>query len=119
MNIEDRRKRDRGPKGRPLDDGALAEVRALLGRRERRRDLLIEHLHLIQDTHGCLSAAHLRGLAEDMRRSLVSHPVVDGDVEVAAFLGPGHGLHLLDVAASAAHENQAEGRGHGSDSKRP
>jgi hypothetical protein len=35
----------------------------------RRRDLLIEHLHLIQDAHGHLSAAHLRALAEEMRLS--------------------------------------------------
>ena len=34
------------PKGRQVEPQALAEVRALLGERERRRDLLIEHLHL-------------------------------------------------------------------------
>jgi NADH:ubiquinone oxidoreductase subunit E len=56
------RGRDR-PKGRALDDAALAEVRRLLGGRPRRRDLLIEFLHLIQDAHGHLSAAHLRALA--------------------------------------------------------
>jgi formate dehydrogenase len=55
------------PKGRQLDDAALAEVRRLLGDRPRRRDLLIEHLHLVQDAHGHLSAAHLRALAEEMR----------------------------------------------------
>ena len=60
------RGRDR-PKGRALDDDALAEVRRLLGDRPRRRDLLIEFLHLIQDAHGCLGAAHLRALAEEMR----------------------------------------------------
>ena len=57
----------RTPKGRQLDDEALAEVRSLLGARPRRRDLLIEFLHLIQDSYGCLSAAHLRALAEEMR----------------------------------------------------
>ncbi len=57
------------PKGRQLDDTAWAEVRALLGDRPRRRDLLIEHLHLIQDAYGHLSAAHLRALAEEMRLS--------------------------------------------------
>jgi len=67
MTVQERRPRDRGPKGRALDDAALAEVRELLGGRERRRDLLIEFLHLIQDEYGCLSAAHLRALAEDMR----------------------------------------------------
>lgn len=59
----------RTPKGRQLDDAALSEVRALLGDRERRRDLLIEHLHLIQDACGHLSSAHLRALAEEMRLS--------------------------------------------------
>ncbi|MEM6438736.1 MAG: NAD(P)H-dependent oxidoreductase subunit E [Pseudomonadota bacterium] len=58
------------PKGRPLDDAALQEVRALLGDRPRRRDLLIEHLHLIQDALGHLPAAHLRALAEEMRLSM-------------------------------------------------
>ncbi|MDZ4096011.1 MAG: NAD(P)H-dependent oxidoreductase subunit E, partial [Paracoccaceae bacterium] len=60
----------RTPKGRQFSDEALAEVRALLGERPRRRDLLIEFLHLIQDAHGHLSAAHLRALAEDMRLSM-------------------------------------------------
>ncbi len=55
------------PKGRQLDDAALAEVRALLGERPRRRDLLIEFLHLVQDEYGHLSAAHLRALAEEMK----------------------------------------------------
>ena len=55
------------PKGRQVDDTALNEVRALLGDRPRRRDLLIEHLHLIQDAHGHLSAAHLRALGDEMR----------------------------------------------------
>ena len=63
--------RGRGtPKGRQLDDAALAEVLVLLADRPRRRDLLIEFLHLIQDAHGHLSAAHLRALAEEMRLSM-------------------------------------------------
>ena len=60
----------RSTKGRQLDDTAQAEVRALLGDRPRNRDLLIEFLHLIQDAHGQLSAAHLRALAEEMRLSM-------------------------------------------------
>src|SRR5688572_32766363 len=64
-----RSRRERGPKGRVIDDAALADVRGLLGDRERRRDLLIEHLHLIQDEFGCLEARHLRALAEEMRLS--------------------------------------------------
>lgn len=55
------------PKGRQLEDAAVLEVRNLLGDRPRRRDLLIEFLHLIQDAHGHLSAASLRALAEEMR----------------------------------------------------
>ena len=62
-----RRKPRATPKGRQLDEAALAEVRALLGERPRRRDLLIEHLHLIQDARGHLSASHLRALADEMR----------------------------------------------------
>ncbi|TDT74812.1 NAD-dependent formate dehydrogenase flavoprotein subunit [Litoreibacter halocynthiae] len=57
-------------KGRQYDDAALAEVQSLLGERPRNRDLLIEFLHLIQDKHGHLSAAHLRALAEEMRLSM-------------------------------------------------
>jgi len=55
------------PKGRQLEDQAWDEVRALLGDGPRRRDLLIEYLHLVQDKFGHLSAAHLRALAEEMR----------------------------------------------------
>jgi NADH:ubiquinone oxidoreductase subunit F (NADH-binding)/NADH:ubiquinone oxidoreductase subunit E len=71
LNSDRRRDRgpDRGPKGRPLDDHAVGDVRALLGSRPRRRDLLIEFLHLIQDKYRCISARHLRALAEEMRLS--------------------------------------------------
>jgi NADH:ubiquinone oxidoreductase subunit F (NADH-binding)/NADH:ubiquinone oxidoreductase subunit E len=65
-----RRKPPRTPKGRQVDPQALDEVRALLGERERRRDLLIEHLHLIQDRYGHLSAAHLAALAQEMKLAL-------------------------------------------------
>jgi formate dehydrogenase len=57
----------RTPKGRQVEPQALAQVGALLGDRERRRDLLIEHLHLIQDRYGYLSAAHLAALAQEMK----------------------------------------------------
>ncbi len=60
----------RHTKGRQLDDQAWADVRALLGDAPRRADLLIEHLHKIQDSFGHLSAAHLRALAEEMRMSM-------------------------------------------------
>jgi formate dehydrogenase len=65
-----RRRPPRTPKGRQVEPRALEEVRALLGDRPRRRDLLIEHLHLIQDRHGHLSAAHLAALAAEMKLAL-------------------------------------------------
>ena len=55
------------PKGRRIDPEALAQVQALLGDDSRQRDLLIEHLHKIQDRFGHLSAAHLAALAQEMR----------------------------------------------------
>jgi formate dehydrogenase beta subunit len=54
------------PKGRPIDGTALAAVQALLGDAPRRPDLLIEHLHRIQDANGCIDAAHLQALAHEM-----------------------------------------------------
>ncbi len=55
------------PKGRQVDPQALAEVQALLGDAPRRADLLIEHLHKINDRYGHLSAKHLAALAKEMR----------------------------------------------------
>jgi NADH:ubiquinone oxidoreductase subunit F (NADH-binding)/NADH:ubiquinone oxidoreductase subunit E len=55
------------PKGRQVDPTALQEVRLLLGDEPRRRDLLIEYLHLIQDQYGHLSASHLAALAAELR----------------------------------------------------
>jgi formate dehydrogenase len=63
---EVRERKRRGPKGRRAGASALAQVRELLGNAPRRRDLLIEHLHRIQDHYGCLSADHLAALAEEM-----------------------------------------------------
>ena len=65
-----RRRPPRTPKGRQVDPRALEEVSTLLGERERRRDLLIEHLHLIQDKYGHLSAAHLAAFAQEMQLAL-------------------------------------------------
>jgi formate dehydrogenase len=66
-----RRKTRDAPKGRQVDSQSLEEVRALLGDRPRRADLLIEHLHLLQDHYGCLHARHLAALAMEMRLALV------------------------------------------------
>jgi formate dehydrogenase beta subunit len=62
-----RRRPSSTPKGRQIDPRALEEVRALLGDRPRRRDLLIEYLHLLQDCYGHLSAPHLAALAAEMK----------------------------------------------------
>src|ERR1043166_7919016 len=55
------------PKGRAVESPALQEVRQLLGDAPRRRDLLIEHLHKIQDRFGCLADRHLVALAHEMK----------------------------------------------------
>jgi NADH:ubiquinone oxidoreductase subunit F (NADH-binding)/NADH:ubiquinone oxidoreductase subunit E len=64
---EGRRRARPVPKGRQVDPDAAHEIVELLGDRSRRRDLLIEHLHLIQDTYGQISAAHLAALADEMK----------------------------------------------------
>ena len=64
-----RRRTKPHPKGRQVDVEVRREITVLLGERSRARDLLIEYLHEIQDLHGCLPAAHLAALAEEMRLS--------------------------------------------------
>jgi NADH:ubiquinone oxidoreductase subunit F (NADH-binding)/NADH:ubiquinone oxidoreductase subunit E len=61
-----RQRKRQAPKGRRVDPDALAEVRRLLGGASRQRDLLIEHLHKLQDRFGHLSARHLAALASEM-----------------------------------------------------
>src|SRR5471032_1166454 len=61
------RKPRRTPKGRQVDPKAADEVRALLGDHSLQRDLLIEHLHLIQDKYGYISSAHMAALAAEMK----------------------------------------------------
>ena len=58
------------PKGRQYDDNALKEVEELLSNLELRSDLLIEHLHRVQDEFGHLSMRHLRALAELLKMSM-------------------------------------------------
>lgn len=65
-----RRKTTPHPKGRQIDPEALEEVRALLGGAPRDRDLLIEHLHRLQDRFGHLHARHLQALASEMRLAM-------------------------------------------------
>ena len=78
------------PKGRRVDPQALADVRALLGDAPRRRDLLIEHLHKIQDRFGCLSDRHLVALADEMKLAMTEV------YEVATF------YHHFDVVKDGA-----------------
>jgi len=66
---EGRKRAKSTPKGRQVDPQAAEEIALLLGDRPRRRDLLIEHLHLIQDTWKQISASHLAALADEMRLS--------------------------------------------------
>ena len=66
-----RRKAAPHPKGRQVDPDAVAEIQALLGDAPLRRDLLIEHLHVIQDAHHGLLPRHLAALADLMKLSLV------------------------------------------------
>ena len=56
-------------KGRQVDPKALSEVQALLGDESRQEDLLIEHLHKIQDKYHYISAEHLVALAREMKLS--------------------------------------------------
>jgi NADH:ubiquinone oxidoreductase subunit F (NADH-binding)/NADH:ubiquinone oxidoreductase subunit E len=66
--VDNRRKGRRGKtKGRIVDINALLQVQSLLGNESRAKDLLIEHLHKIQDKFGHLSAAHLVALASEMK----------------------------------------------------
>lgn len=59
-------KKRKGPKGHAIDLGSLRDVRELLGSESRQKDLLIEHLHKIQDKYQHLSSKHLVALAHEM-----------------------------------------------------
>jgi len=83
-------------KGRQPDDASLAEVRALIGPRPEgghRRDLLIEHLHLLQDAYLGLHERHLVALAREMNIPMAEV------YEVASFY---HHFDILREGESAA-----------------
>ncbi|MDW3680575.1 NADH-ubiquinone oxidoreductase-F iron-sulfur binding region domain-containing protein [Cupriavidus sp. CV2] len=90
QDIGKARKR-RQPKGRQPEPAALAEVQAVLGDAPRRRDLLIEHLHAINDHYGQLAIPHLVALAQEMGLSMAEV------YEVATF------YHHFDVVREDAH----------------
>ena len=54
-------------KGRQADEVSLQEVRALVGEAPHRRDVLIEHLHKLNDAYRCLHDRHLVALAKEMK----------------------------------------------------
>jgi len=64
-----KRKKRRGPKGHAVDLHALEDIQTLLGDEPRQRDLLIEHLHKIQDKYQHISSKHLVALAHEMKLS--------------------------------------------------
>ncbi|MEM8553489.1 MAG: NADH-ubiquinone oxidoreductase-F iron-sulfur binding region domain-containing protein [Pseudomonadota bacterium] len=59
------------PKGRQISDADVADIAQLLGDMPLRRDMLIEALHVIQDSRGHITATAIAGLAELMRLAQV------------------------------------------------
>jgi formate dehydrogenase len=81
-------------------------VQALLGDQPRRRDLLLEFLHRIQDEYRCLSIPHLAALAHELRLAMAEV------YEVASFYARfdivGDGLAFLPFPSPSWHfGNQA------------
>ena len=59
------------PKGRQISDEDVAEIAELLAGMPRRRDMVIEALHVIQDSFGYISATRIAALAELFRLAQV------------------------------------------------
>ena len=57
-------------KGRQVDPNTLQQVKQILGNRPRRRDLLIEHLHLFQDKFGFITTKQLVALSYEMKMAM-------------------------------------------------
>ena len=66
----DKRRVRRHPKGRVVDRKIVSQLQDLLGGKPYHRDLLVEYLHKLQDTHGHIPAPHLVALASEMRLSV-------------------------------------------------
>ncbi|HEV7122997.1 MAG TPA: NAD(P)H-dependent oxidoreductase subunit E [Rhodanobacter sp.] len=91
VDVGPRRKRKRAqPKGRQADPESLAAVREVLGDMPRRRDMLLEGLHRINDRHGCLRLEYLTAFADELRLSLTEV------YEVASF------YHHFDIVRDPA-----------------
>jgi formate dehydrogenase beta subunit len=69
VNLDSLKRRSGKPKGRVVDHDILGEIQRLLGNESRAPDLLIEHLHKIQDKFGHISSRHLAALALEMKLS--------------------------------------------------
>lgn len=72
--LRERIRRKSKLKGRQADAQSLVEVVALIGPRPEgghRRDLLIEHLHQLNDAYRCLHERHLVALANEMNLPMV------------------------------------------------
>ncbi|HQR50980.1 MAG TPA: NAD(P)H-dependent oxidoreductase subunit E, partial [Methylophilaceae bacterium] len=69
IKIDEINKKRGKPKGRTVDPAAVAEIKALLGAESRAPDLLIEHLHKIQDKFSYISSRHIVALAAEMKLS--------------------------------------------------
>ena len=90
-------------KGRQPEAEALAEVRALIGSpppQGHRPDLLIEHLHRLNDAWGGLHKAHLVALAREMNLPMAQVQ------EVASFY---HHFELLADGATPPAPRPARG----------
>jgi len=67
MNQQKSHKRKSKQRGRVVKPEALKQVKALLHQKPYQRDLLVEYLHTIQDSFGCISADHLVALASELK----------------------------------------------------
>jgi NADH:ubiquinone oxidoreductase subunit F (NADH-binding)/NADH:ubiquinone oxidoreductase subunit E len=95
--MRERIKRKSKLKGRQADELSIRQVQALIGLRPEgghRRDLLIEHLHKVNDAYRCLHDRHLVALAKEMNIPIAEvyevatfyhhFEVVQGDVQTPA-----------------------------------
>ena len=68
--------RTRGKKGRitgrVIDQKTISNLEKLIGNESIKRDMLIEHLHKIQDTYHHISRSHIRALAKIMNLSVAA-----------------------------------------------
>lgn len=69
VNLDSLKRKSGKPKGRVTDPVVLEEIQRILGNESRAPDLLIEHLHKIQDKLGHISSKHIAALAAEMKLS--------------------------------------------------